>query len=589
MQVTHLKVSNFGRFVGTHSWDLGPRTYILGENEAGKTTIHDAIRWVLTGWCRGLDGAGRGIHEIRSVGVKGEPVTVSASVQIGDKVWVVLREWDESGSHFQVDGLSGSSSDQFKGWLEIMGGAPVDLYRMALDGELFYAAGTANVKDLLMSVLPVNLSVDGEIVTLEQVDQRYTEAFALRRELKQALKLVPKQSAPAEVVGDIDGVRARLEVLRAERARLAVESASQGAEDRVLLGQLQRELSLTVGESPNTEALSDAELEAVSVDPVLGSDVVAANGALQRLQDARAALMTKGPQTVDLEALHTHKPAEGCVLHPDVPCLTKAKQFKDVAKKLQGAFNEAIHAHAAAVGEIDANILVAEKALVDAKQVLSRAQDWMQECQRVRARRALMGRVAELAMKAAGESAPVNPEIAVLDERISKGQGILEQKIRLQEQHRAFVESVAKRKELETALEKAESDVEVYGPHGVRVKALADAIDGFVSAVNAALQPFGYVLTVKVDPWDLRVNGVTLDRWSLSQRLRISIAIQCALAQVAGLSLTLVDEVQLLLEAPRKVLGKLLMELPLDQIIVARSYEAASQTPNSPGVTVIRL
>jgi hypothetical protein len=94
---------------------------------------------------------------------------------------------------------------------------------------------------------------------------------------------------------------------------------------------------------------------------------------------------------------------------------------------------------------------------------------------------------------------------------------------------------------------------------------------------------------MSIEPWELRVNGVVLDRWSLSQRLRISVAIQCALAEVAGLSMTLVDQVDLLLTEPRKKLGQLIMELPLEQIIVARAYEASAPVPATAGVTVIRL
>ena len=61
MKLIKLRVVNLLGISGEVDLDLSrPVTLIQGQNGAGKSSLRDAVQWVLTGRCRGTDGAGRG-------------------------------------------------------------------------------------------------------------------------------------------------------------------------------------------------------------------------------------------------------------------------------------------------------------------------------------------------------------------------------------------------------------------------------------------------------------------------------------------------------------------------------------------------
>lgn len=599
MKVHSLRIKNAGRLSGDRSFLFADRTLILGANESGKSTMLDAVRWLLTGRCAGIDGRGGGVEKLRTVGVD-DDLLVSATVSHNGQTAEITRVWSPRlGSAFAVDGWSGTPQMQYDQFLEWAGVTRPELLPMALDGEVFYSQKAADARDALLATVTIEVPAeDGSestvSVTLDQLDGLHKRASDLRRAVRADIKAIGKLLPPAEPVGDLEGVRGRLADLRKQLeekvAHWSAGRASAASEHQAKVAALR--ISLNAIKAPaNLAERSDAELDellqfsSVSLQPAVDDARAAVEAAERALADITAG--ATGDVRARMATLEAHDPKQGCVLDAAVPCKTAAKAFHEAAKQL---LSQAV--------DVENRVALATQAVTDAKGVLEVSlrsqQDQITNSRGVALEIERRRLVAELA---ALEATPPAPEAAdelqgpieQLRERIAKGDEILQKKIALAEQHRVFGEQSARLRELQNREASLDADVERFGPKGLRVKALADSIGRFVDDINRHLVPFGYTVAITVDPWSLTVNGVALERWSWSQRLRVSFALQSALADMSGLRMTVLDQIDALLNEPRQKLGALLRDSTLDQVIVARAFEPGLETPSVGGMAVLRL
>jgi DNA repair exonuclease SbcCD ATPase subunit len=61
-----------------------PVTIVVGPNASGKTSIKDAIEWLLTGACRSTDAAGRGYENLIMVGEDSMGVAAMIAGALGE-------------------------------------------------------------------------------------------------------------------------------------------------------------------------------------------------------------------------------------------------------------------------------------------------------------------------------------------------------------------------------------------------------------------------------------------------------------------------------------------------------------------------
>ena len=90
--VARLHLTAFRSFADAALTFTEIRTLIVGRNATGKSTIADAIAWCLTGRCRGLDGAGRGVSALIRSG--SSTMRVAVDLLTDDGPLVVVREAD---------------------------------------------------------------------------------------------------------------------------------------------------------------------------------------------------------------------------------------------------------------------------------------------------------------------------------------------------------------------------------------------------------------------------------------------------------------------------------------------------------------
>lgn len=157
---------------------------------------------------------------------------------------------------------------------------------------------------------------------------------------------------------------------------------------------------------------------------------------------------------------------------------------------------------------------------------------------------------------------------AELAERIKVGKGVLE-KARQWKVRREQVKQVAQRmKELEIEKRHLESLVEFFGPKGVRLQLIEDKVSKFQAAVNEHLEMFGFELDIQVDPWLVKARSRPVASLSRSERFRLGVALQIALAKWSKMNFICVDNAEILTPPFREIMLDMIKEAKLDQSFI---------------------
>lgn len=592
-------MKNF-RNVESWSTDLTARdVLIVGDHETGKSTRLDAIRWALTGRCRGLDAAGRGVEVLYRQGGVGELV-VSATVVHNGQTKTLTRCWDPKIAQvtLAVTGLKGTLAQQqqaFLDWLEV---PSVEVVTAVLDTEYFGRLAHQDAKALLLAVLKpaIVLPGSGETIDTDELETRYGAAFEQRRVAKKALQALPVTTVPDQSVGDLEGTVTLLASLRAELEGVVTQKGQQvggaaslfTAERRQVELDVERYRAAVVGLRDDdelqsacqmdTEVLAEGEIELAALNAKIASLVVPSG---------------VSSLSHEIEILSEHTPADGCVLHRDIPCLTKAAQFAKGIKALQAKLDESSEV-LRQQGELRTAFEQLRERIALRKLAVARSANDLRHAQQQRAALvAAEARLTELGEAPAAEAVQVSPldaQIATLRERIAKGEAIVDGKRKRQQQLIAHEQAMASRATLEAEVEASDAAVTLYGPAGVRVQALATAVGSFQEGINAALEPFGYTFVFHVEPWQIQVNGLPVVALSASAQWRVGVALQVALAVTSGLGIALVDQLELLLPPTRKLVSQMLRQVPLEQLVLVKAMEPQDGPVAAPtGAQVIAL
>jgi hypothetical protein len=402
---------------------------------------------------------------------------------------------------------------------------------------------------------------------------------------------------PTEPPGDIPGTEAQIELRRKEREGLVAQRASdQGAAKGAATGN---QRALTLAQTRVRQVEDDRKRivvnDAWTVEDAL-SRVAVHVEALESLERTIASLVEPGAAETAVGAdsyetllaravaLRKHDPEQGCVMSRDVTCPVKSKRtFSIAAKAAEADAAKLLTAHDARLareaelakvqGSIETTTL-AIRAWTERADALKQNDVALEIAKKELGD--IQGEAAGVPVAPEAQGHPIDAQIADLAARIQKGTSILQAKRERLAQQTAYLARTEERKTLQKAIDEGEAACTLYGPSGVRVAALQGAVGSFEATVNVALKPFGFELTVQVEPWSVVVNGQPYVMLSASEQWRVAIALQCAMAQVSGLGSTLVDQVDMLLPSVRKVLTQLLVlpdGLPLEQVILARAHE----------------
>lgn len=598
MRIASLKLTDFRSYNRASLTLNAPITFLCGRNGAGKSSALDAITWALTGRCRGTDGRGAGAAQLK----RGDAPTLSVSVEL-EGLGTVTRSLAGSQTLTVRDDIAHPAAPVIVAQAALLHrlGVSEGVLAAVLQGDTLLQLPHAEAKALLMTILDVRVPLEGEPepLTLAALDARYQQAFDGRKAAKAhaaAIQVpVPPDGEPP-VIADIER---RLAELRARETQLRVAEATQDGSREEQRRQLEIEASrlrqrrATFDGAEKTQVLASpailAEFDAsiAQLTATLAGDDESAPSRQASLvaADGRLALLS-----TTLTSLQAHMPDRGCVLDAAVPCKTPAKYFKAHLQDLQVEIDR--------LAEETRDVRTAVAARVDHVQALRLAEDGARrvraelarrderEAQRQEFETRLTAIAAELdALPIDAPPAP-SPELADVVARIAKGDDVLAQARRLSDALAVYRDRLAAKTAALKEVGRLETLVEQLGPKGVRVTALAGALERFEAPLNVSLAAWGYTVRFALEPWGIVVNGRTAELLSTSERLRVGVALQLAIASVTGLNLVVIDQVDLLDGPNRAVLTELLASWP-GQVLLAATKDAPP--PAMDGIAVYWL
>lgn len=600
-----------------------PRTLIVGANDAGKSTVADAIAWCLTGRCRGLDQGGRGVRDLVRQGAREMWVSVTLN-GIGQ----VTRAFDGKGVSLSLlapDGelVAGALGDVQAGLLARLGGVRLDAIEVACHATAFLDSDHAAARDLLLLALNVRVDLDGEDfravqqlglvgsvngpatrigdLTLDTVETLEERARDKRLDLKRRIQEIgapqpPPLPAALRETPPLDTLQARLDEKKTNAAQ-RFAGMHQRLGERATLADRERALRDEI-------AKIDARLRAASDVGVRLAHAEAERDTLKRAIDATQDTQAAGAaRAVDIAALSRvigaidqHSPSKGCVIDPTIPCKTPAKAFADRKPVL-------LKKRADIEREGKAAATAMQKRAADAK----RLQEFDVEVARLRRAREDVVRDACAAEEKGAELTAVQTRLAALgeaaDEQAFNGardaiRGI-EHLIDLWKRHQAALEAhtdcVRRAKDLREQLALAERACEALGPKGARAAALEAALAGFIAETGSFLQAWGVTLAIEPEPWKVLMNGRPAALMSKSGRLRAGVALQLAVVRHAGLGFAIVDEADILDEENARTFSRLIASARIGRdgdegsIIVLATRGKNYALPRVMGLSAVRL
>lgn len=646
--MTTLTVTNWRSFQGAHTFTFGRTlTTISAPNGCGKSSLLDAMRWCLTGRCRGTDAGGRGAGELVTTGeAQGSvvleiadsdrrPMTVSRAVGRASMLSVSVSTGQDAAQRETRTG------DAAQAWLVELFGAQATL-AASLDGARLLSADHATAKGILMDALDVLVPIDGLTwpaavgvtptaahASLADLDAWYKLAYEARREAKtRALPYVDEEALRA-TLPDLATIEAKIAALEEERAGALRTEGGRAARAEAAAKALQAHEAAEARIARATDALSRLR-DREGVEPVacpaddwpdlfvslmrakaaLATDAVAAleqaaDEASARETDAKAAHLTaQARHAAGLELPTEHDPKRGCVLAAEIPCKTSKAAFATYCQVQSKAASERAVAANATMGAWATAKGVAE----DAARKVAQARAALSSVTRATAEvvaaatAALSARRSDALLD--GDSAQrlraeLN-EIAngadtaqadALAARIAKGRETL---ARARTAHREAAEAQKAqeaRQEAAREVEALEVLVEALGPKGRRVAALEAALADFTSGINEAL-PSGLSVAFALEPWKVLVNGRPAALLAQSEELRVGAILGAALAAQGSLGVVLVDAFDLLDQTTRRETTGALRAMAADldlQVVIAATRDQPSAAADTDAMRAIWL
>jgi uncharacterized protein YhaN len=286
MRIERIELDGFGHFAGVR-WDLSSgMTVMLGDNEAGKTTLLNAIRALLFGfestregrtWYPALAGGRRG-GRLVLVTEQGERWTVERHGDRGGQGQVVVRAPSgNQGGAETLDELLGHADRELFNNIFAFGLGELESFdSLSSEGvsSRIYGAGSGLGG---VSALDLEKKLRGDQESAYKVrgrDQRLNALLARIEELRARIAELERQPAEHEAaVAELAELRARYAALRtsrlaavehAERLRRLLEAQPKAAE----LAELERSLASgdprADGVPPEVATTLDARLEAIA-------------------------------------------------------------------------------------------------------------------------------------------------------------------------------------------------------------------------------------------------------------------------------------------------------------------------------------
>ena len=199
---------------------------------------------------------------------------------------------------------------------------------------------------------------------------------------------------------------------------------------------------------------------------------------------------------------------------------------------------------------------------------------------------------AEIASLPIGSDPTDMTQVEALRARVAKGKIVLEAIKGYWREMEIHTKGLQQEAKLKAEVDRLEALVEALGPNGLRVEALQKSVGAFEAAINRTTETFGWTVKFQIQPWEVLVNGRPLTAYSESERFRIGIGVQIAVAQASGLKFIVVDRLDMLDRENRTKVTQMLMDAStstLDQVVIMSTREDDQPLPSMPNCAAYRL
>lgn len=558
-----------------------PRLLVCGANGAGKSSIRDSVKWTLRGLCAGTDAKGSGWEALVPTGT----TTLAAGLHI-HSLGTVERSYKNGTRQLQVEDVIGESSLHQAALYLKLKTSPACLDAV-LDTGHFLNLSHVEAKALVLGLLDVRIPIGEESLTLDALDAKYHMAFEDRKAAKIRAKSAVVPAKPdTEPLPTIAAISAQLTKIRAELSALQTGAGVTAGKRAVLEQRL-----TTARRLETVPVIDEAHLLELEERVAIMEEELEERGR-QETVDASIPPENDSPEdaaslTHRILQLTQHKPTGGCVLDHGVPCETAKVKFTLRAKALKTQVESL-----PAPTRLQKPAEPRQTPLQAIRQELAKAQALKAAALAVEAWNAAR-RQEELALMkelaALPETTDAFAESDILADRIRKGELLLTRARAYWQAVEHYEAAVQAKAKLQGDVDRLEALCELLGPNGARVEALHAKLGPFEAQVNGVTDTFGWHVAFVLDPWQVVVNERPVETYSESEQFRIGIALQLAVASLSGLSFAIVDRLDMLDHANRKIVTAMLMEAPLEQIIILATREPDQPLPNMPGVIAYRL
>jgi DNA repair exonuclease SbcCD ATPase subunit len=598
-----------------------PRTLLIGENGTGKSTVADAIEWVLTGRCRGVDGKGAGQKDLIRLGQDQASVTAVFS-DLGP----VTRTISRAGS-----AVSSMPTDAILGRLRVTGG----MLAAVLSGRAFFTMHHGDAKAMLLQLLNVRIpkdqvpgvaftGADGETFDLPTLELLYDQAFQNRAALKKTLVGTYVPDPPKVISIDLGGKT--LADVQRELARdqndlqTAIRNQAKVEQQRdAIKGKIDGATALAAGVEQHRGALKAhqdmlaehqtqlkaahdelAAAEAEPAEPVGSLEIQVREAASLVDKIERHASAQAQPVPVKRGKPKPAAPAEqphACVLSSAIPCLTAISEFQGQVALLKSQ-QKNLEARITAGNARARKIAAAQQSVKGSERQVTYHEGQIRDVQAKLA----------AAEQAQADLPALKDSLAAANEAVQAGNlGLGNQRSDVERRQQQVAElaayeqaqknhqaAAARAADLAKQVADAEALVELLGPKGIRLQALDAALSDFLQAINAALEPFGFEVMIHVDPWKVEVNRggtgwLPFSLLSKGQQLWTGLAFQLTLAALSGLGFCILDDAEAVVGTNRAVLTELVLGAPVDQVLLAMALPDDAPGPDIDGLQVIRV
>src|SRR5260370_12153383 len=414
-------------------------------------------------------------------------------------------------------------------------------------------AGKVDIPDEIKDALPALNEEPPKLASVSDVEAAYKRFYDLRTEASRTIKTLGQMEKPVipSDLPSVEEVKKKLEDLRQQKERLVAQKAEANASwtnAQARLKQLQTEIK-----EGSSEILSSSqEQKLLRLESQRGH----AEMLRQELMDLIAEQKAVETSFAAAQGLRAKCPTCG----QPISEAARAREIESLRERL---------------ADLEGLIQGTREELSEGAEIEVATSRLEAHCKSLAGRAKLVEEKSKLQALERPDAEDFEGRMTILEERISKGERVLEKTQQLESTKEKWESYVREKSGLEARISLLDRLTEFFGPDGAMMGQVSGRMGSFTKDLNRHLAVFGYACEITLEPFEICINspkdnrtGLSLKYLSESEQFRFGVAFQVALAMVTGLAFVVIDRADILDKERRKTLTNLLLNTKLDQVVV---------------------